>query len=134
MSAAQKDVLYNLFVVSLTVVTVLSLVPLFGPGAQGGFGLLGLLGLRPFLFRRRQGGVVEDERDLAIRRRSLLIAYRCSGRPLSPPVWHFWRSTAGRGRCPGRYPIGRFFGLIIVVGVTSVSTLVMYGAGRFDAV
>jgi hypothetical protein len=44
MTAAQKHAWFNLVVVALSVVTVLILVPVLGPGAQGGFGLLGLLG------------------------------------------------------------------------------------------
>jgi hypothetical protein len=51
MTPAQKLAWFNLAVVVLTVVTVLILIPVLGPGAQGGFGLLGLLGLGPLFFR-----------------------------------------------------------------------------------
>ena len=55
--------------------SVLALTPFGGRGALGGFGLLGLLGLGPLFFRRKGGGVVLDERDQEISRRSLLVAY-----------------------------------------------------------
>jgi hypothetical protein len=75
MNASQKFAWYTLAVVALTVVSVLLLIPLLGPGAQGAFGLLGLLGFTPLFFRRRGDEVVQDERDVQIRQRSLTIAY-----------------------------------------------------------
>ena len=103
MTAAQKLACFNLSVVVLTVVTVLILIPVLGPGAQGGFGFLGLLGFGPLFFRRRRNEVVEDERDRAIQRRSVLIAYTVFWLAFVAAWSRCQRSTGGRARCRWRW-------------------------------
>jgi hypothetical protein len=134
MSAAQKHAWFNLAVVAVTVVTVLALIPVLGPGAQGGFGLLAFLGFGPWFFRRRGGGVILDERDMEIQRRSLLLAYvvfwlAFVAACMSLPVFYGWS-----GSVPVIVVLSSIWcGMILVVGVTSVATLVMYAMGETDA-
>jgi hypothetical protein len=132
---AQKWAWYNLAVVGLTVAVVGALLPVLGPGAHGGFGLLGLLGFGPLLFRRRRDGVVWDERDEAIRRRAVAVAFAvfwlafvavCVGLP----AFYGWE---------GRVPVGLvqasvFAGVALIYGVMSVATLVQYRGGPVDGV
>ncbi|MFO0909025.1 MAG: hypothetical protein U0794_11870 [Isosphaeraceae bacterium] len=75
MTVAQKQAWYGLLVSLASCVLVASLWPWLGPIAQAGFGVLGLHGLTPWLFRRRTSGVTWDERDTAIQRRSIVVAY-----------------------------------------------------------
>ena len=75
MSALQKFAWFNLGVIALTLVAVLSLLPFLGKGALGGFGFLGLIGLGPLFFRSKPGQVLTDERDHLIQRRSWILAY-----------------------------------------------------------
>jgi hypothetical protein len=76
MSAVQRYAWFNLTVIGATVVIVAVLVPFLGPyRATGGLGFLGLLGLSYFFIRPRAGQIVTDERDLAIQRRSRMVAY-----------------------------------------------------------
>ena len=77
---------FNIIVCSVTLGSTLAaylalLATLGAHRARGAFGLLGilgLLGLGPALYRRRPGGpgVVMDERDLLIRERSNVLAWR----------------------------------------------------------
>ena len=98
MTLVQKQAWFNLAVVVASVLVVLALTPFLGRGALGGFGLLGFLGLVPLFVRHKGGGVVVDERDLEVSRRSLLAAYSCSGWCSSPPVRRCRCSTVGAGR------------------------------------
>lgn len=75
MCQAQKEALFNLVIVALTLATVLALYPFLGEGAAGGFGLLGLLGFGVLFYRKHPGQVMADERDQLIRRRATVIAY-----------------------------------------------------------
>lgn len=75
MSALQRFAWFNLAVITLTVVITLSLLPILGKGALGGFGFLGLIGLGPLFFRKRTGHVLTDERELLIQQRSWVVAY-----------------------------------------------------------
>ena len=134
MTAAQKHACFNLTVVVLTVVTVLILIPVLGPGAQGGFGFLGLLGFGPLFFRRRGNEVVEDERDRAIQRRSVLIAYTVFwlafvAACVSLPAFYGWKGSVPVAVVQSSV----WCGLILVVGVMSVATLVQYRRGTVDA-
>lgn len=135
MSASQKLAWFSLAVVAGTLVLVLALIPVLGPTrAQGGFGVLGLLGFTPwFLLRRRE--VLEDERDLMIRRRSGIVAFSIFwlafvAACMSLPVVYGWE---------GSVPVsiilsGVWYGFMLVVGVTAVTTLVLYQVGSADAV
>jgi len=76
MSTGQKQAWFSLTVVLVTVGGVLALAPVLGvQKAQGSLGLLGFWGLTPFLFRKRPGEIVVDERDGLILLRSSLIGY-----------------------------------------------------------
>lgn len=130
MTAVQKHAWFNLAIVVATVIVVLALIPFGGRGALGGFGLLGFSGLGPLFFRRTGGGVVHDERDQEINRRSLLVAYTvfwlvfvvaC----VSLPAIYGWA---------GSVPVvvvqsSVFVAWMVVIGVSSVTTLVQYGRG-----
>lgn len=134
MSATQRQAWFNLAVVSGTLVLVLALVPLMGPGAQGGFGLLGLLGLGPLFLRSRAGEVVFDERDAVIRRRAGIIAYSVFwvafvASCVLLPVFYGWD-----GAVPVVVVQGAVWcGLILLVGVASVATLILSEIGGADA-
>jgi hypothetical protein len=130
MTAVQKHAWFNLAVVVASLIVVLALTPFGGRGATGGFGLLGLLGLGPLFFRRKGGGIVLDERDQEISRRSLLVAYTVFwlvfvAACVSLPALYGWG---------GSVPVfvvqsSVFVACMLVVGVSSVATLVQYGLG-----
>jgi hypothetical protein len=75
MSATQKFAWFNLAVIALTLVAVLSLLPFLGKGALGGFGFLGLLGFGVLFFRKKPGQVLMDERDQLFWARAWVLAY-----------------------------------------------------------
>src|SRR5581483_7017364 len=75
MSALQKYAWFNLIVIVLALVAMLSLLPFLGKGALGGSGILGLLGFGALFFRKKPGQVLTDERDQFIHRRSFVLAY-----------------------------------------------------------
>jgi len=143
MSTSQKQAWFSLTIVLVSVGGVLALAPVLGiQRAQGSLGLLGFSGLTPFLFRKgltpflfrkRPGIVVADERDGLIQVRSWVIAYSV--------FWVAFVSTcvaALRYYGPsGAVPvflvgISPFYGLILVLGVSSIATLVQYGWGGSD--
>jgi hypothetical protein len=80
MSAMQKFAWFNLAVIALTLMAVVSLFPFLGKGALGGFGFLGLTGFGPYFFRKKPGHVLADERDQLIQRGSIPIKGSCSCR------------------------------------------------------
>jgi hypothetical protein len=131
MTAVQKHAWFNLVVVVATMLVVLALIPIGGRGALGGFGFLGLLGFGPLFFRRKGGGVVVDERDLEISRRSLIVGYSVFwvmfvAACVSLPAFYGWS---------GSVPVvvaqsSVFVAWMLVVGVSSVATLIQYGLGR----
>ena len=83
MNRMQKIAWYNMIVIvaALTAsgATVGLLAIFFGmPKALGGLGFLGIagfMGLSPVLFRKKQGDVDFDERDLLIYRKAIIVAY-----------------------------------------------------------
>ena len=75
MSRIQKFAWFNLAVIALTLLVVLSLLPFMGYRAMGGLGCLGLMGFGPLFFRQKPGQVVADERDQLIQGRSWIFAY-----------------------------------------------------------
>jgi len=131
MSALQKFAWFNLAVVALTLVAVLSLLPFLGKGAIGGFGFIGLLGLGPFFFRKRPGQVLTDERDLLIQRRSWILAYALfwvvfvlAAALLSPLVY------GQEGAVPvWVVQISVFGALMLVYALASIAILVQYAGG-----
>jgi uncharacterized membrane protein len=135
MNASQKFAWFTLTVVSLTVLLALLLTPLIGPRAQGAFGLLGLLGFTPLFFRQRGAEVVQDERDVQIRQRSLTIAYSVFWvlfvlGSMSAPAVYGWN-----GSVPVSMVLGAVWcGLIVVQGVMALAILIQYRGGGSDAV
>jgi len=131
MSAMQKLAWFNLAVIALTLVAVLSLLPFLGKGVLGGFGFIGLMGFGPLFFRQRPGQVLIDERDTLIQRRSWILAYALFwvvfvlatvllsplvyGEEGAVPVWVVQYSVV----C----------GFMLVYALASIATLVQY-AGR----
>lgn len=135
MSALQKFAWFNLIVVVFTAVVIISLVPILGKGALGGFGFLGLIGFGPLFFRKRAGQVVSDERDLLIQRRSWIVAYSV-----------FWVvfvlaavvvSALVYGQ-DGAVPVAVlqmsvFCGFMLVYALASIAILLQYAGGSKDA-
>jgi hypothetical protein len=135
MSALQKFAWFNLAVIALTLVAVLSLLPLLGKGALGGFGFLGLIGFGPLFFRKKPGQVVTDERDHLIQWRSWILAYSL-----------FWvvfvlaavvLSALVYGQ-DGAVPVSVvrmsvFCGFMLVYALASIAILVQYAGGSRDA-
>ena len=135
MSAMQKFAWFNLVVIALTLLGVLSLLPFLGKGALGCCGFLGFLPLGLLFFRKKPGQVLMDERDTLIQVRSLVLAYSLfwvafvlAAVLLSPlvygqegavPVWVVQTSV--------------FFFFMLVHGLGSVAILVQYAGGARDA-
>lgn len=131
MPTSQKHAWFNLVVVGVSVLVVLSLYPFIGWGAHGGLGILGLLGFGAIFFRKRKGKVVLDERDVQIQRRSKSFAYSV-----------FWivfvlaatfLSVLFYGQ-EGSVPVpvvqvSVFYAVVLLIGVMSVATLIQYGKG-----
>jgi hypothetical protein len=134
MSAMQKYAWFNLAVIGLTVVTVLTLFPVMGKGALGGLGWLGLTGFGPFFLRGRPGQVVTDERDHLIQRRSWIVAYASfwvifvlAAALLAPVVY------GHEGAVPvWIIQIGVFVAYMLVCALASVAILVQYAGGARD--
>jgi hypothetical protein len=134
MCQTQKEALFNLIVVTLTLVAVLALYPILGRAASCGFALLALLGFGPIFYRKRRGQVVADERDNLIRRRSTIIAYTV-----------FWLAffatatlTAAFYGFDGAVPVpvimnGVWFGAMLFVAAHAIATLAQYGRSDCDA-
>ena len=130
MSATQKFAWFNLAVVALSACTVLSLFPLMGMAAHGGFGFLGLLGFGPIFFRRKKGQVVVDERDTLIQRRSVIAAYAAA-----------WLAFIGGAcLCPvfygldGAVPVKvvmafPWYVVVLLFSIMSVASLIQYRGG-----
>jgi hypothetical protein len=135
MSAMQKFAWFNLAVIALTLVAVLSLLPFLGKGALGGFGFLGFLGFGPLFFRRKPGQVLTDERDQLILLRSWVLAYSLFwvvfvlavvllsplvyGQDGAVPVWVIHISV--------------FCGFLLVYALGSIAILVQYAGGSKGA-
>ena len=138
MNRAQKMGWYNLIVVlvslALTGVTISVLAAIVGmPKALGGFcflGIGGLIGFSPIIFRKKQGQLDFDERDLLIQRRAFVIAYSI--------FWVFFTfacmipwlvldtgTTIRVVVLPGMLAGG----FVIVQLIQSIAILVMYGKG-----
>ena len=135
MSAMQKWAWFNLAVIAVTLVAVLSLLPFLGKGALGGFGCLGLIGFGPVFFRKKPGQVLTDERDQLIWQRAWVLAYAVfwvvfvlAAALLSPlvygpegavPVWVVQSSV--------------FCGFLLVYALASIAILLQYAGGSKDA-
>ncbi len=132
MGAVQKHAWFNLGVVGLTLLVVIMLIPVLGmKRAQGGMGLLGLMGLGVLFYRGRPGRAVTDERDVAIRCRSLTVAYSA--------FWVVFVLTCALGApalygSRGSIPVqvvqsGVWVAFILVTIVDALITLLLYRRG-----
>jgi hypothetical protein len=131
MPASQKHAWFNLVVVGVSVLVVLSLYPFLGWGVHGGLGILGALGFGPIFFRKRKDKVVMDERDVQIQRRSVLLGYSV--------FWVVFVLVASfmsvlfygqDGSIPVRVvQVSVFYAMVLFIGVMSVATLIQYGSG-----
>ena len=134
MNASQKFAWFTLGVVGLTVRPGPAPDPAHRSRAQGAFGLLGLLGFTPLFFRQRGAEVVQDERDVQIRQRSLTIAYSVFWvlfvlGSMSAPAVYGWN-----GSVPVSLVLGAVWcGLIVVQGVMALAILIQYRGGGSDA-
>jgi len=135
MSAMQKFAWFNLVVIALTLVVVLSLLPFLGKAALGGSGFLGLMGFGPLYFRKKPGQVLTDERDTLINLRSWIVAYALfwvvfvlAAALLSPLVY------GQEGAVPvWVVQISVFFFFMLVYALASIAILVQYDGGSRDA-
>ena len=81
MTLQQKIAWFNIAVAALAILAYFILLPIVGPWrATGGFGVLGLAGIGGFvwMFAKRNGRIVTDERDVAISRKALSFAKTCA--------------------------------------------------------
>ena len=138
MNRMQKIAWYNMIVIvaALTAsgATVGLLAIFFGmPKALGGLGFLGIagfMGLSPVLFRKKQGDVDFDERDLLIYRKAIIVAYSI--------FWLFFTAACmvpylvlGRGATIRIVvlPIMLGSGYVIFQLTQSIVMLILYGKG-----
>jgi hypothetical protein len=131
MASAQKQAVFNLTIIVLTVITVFALAPVLGfQRAQGGLGLLGFLGFGPFLFRKRPGEVLYDERDFVIQVRAWVAAYSIfwvafvAVCVLAP----FTFGSSGFVRVE-LVQMSVWYGFMMVWGISAVITLIQYAQG-----
>lgn len=77
MSTIQKWAWFNLVVIGLTAVVVISMIPNFGLGAIGGFGGMGVscLAVGVLCFRKKKSEILMDERDVLIQSKSTRVSY-----------------------------------------------------------
>jgi hypothetical protein len=135
MSASQKFAWFNLAVIGLTLLLVLSLLPFMGHRAMGGFGCLGLIGLGPLFFRKKAGRVVMDERDHLIQWRSWIVAYSLFW--VAFVLAAVFLSAVVYGE-DGAVPVNVVqvsvgWGFMFVYAVASIAILVQYAGGSKDA-
>lgn len=134
MTPYQKHAWYDLGVIALTLVTVLTLFPFIGPAAMGGFGWMGLLGFGYFFYRKKPGQLLTDERDNAIRQRAWFLGslafwltFVLMASVAAPAVYGF----------SGAVPVtvvssSVYVGLIVLDVVMSIATLIQYSQGYDD--
>jgi len=134
MCTGQKLAWFTLVIVVLTLSGVLALTPVLGlQRAQGSLGLLGFWGLTPFLFLKRRGIVVSDERDGLIHVRSAVIAYSVFWVVFVGACMWAALAYGSSGAVPVfLVAISPFYGLILVLGVSSIATLLQYEWGGSD--
>jgi hypothetical protein len=131
MTPQQKHSWFNLVIFTLALTAYVALIPQLGnPRALGAFGICGFWGLGGLFYRKKRAGLVLDEREEEIGRRSLVLAYSV-----------FWLSFVGGCMIPwgvlhwqGQDSISIsvlphlvFGGMCVVVVTQSVATLAQYG-------
>jgi hypothetical protein len=124
-----------LAVIGLTLVVVLSLFPVLGKGALGGFGLLCLFWFGAFFYRKKPGQVLTDERDQLIQRRSWVLAYSVFWVVFVLAAVFLAAVVYGED---GAVPVSVlrwsvFCGFMLVWALASIATLVQYAGGTRDA-
>ena len=131
MSATQKAAWFNLMVVALTATVVLTLYPMLGARASGGFGVLGFVGLAALFYRRQRGRAVSDERDVMIYHRANVWAYTV--------LWVCFVASAlaapavfGDSVPVAVIQSSVWVAFMIVLGVHSIATLVQHGRAIAD--
>lgn len=139
MNRMQKIAWYNLIVIvaALTAsgVTVGLLAIFFGmPIALAGLGFLGItgfLGLSPVLFRKKQGEVDFDERDLLINRKATVVAYSIFWLFFSAACMIPWFLVGPNKSIPSNsLPALLVAGGITLVLSQSLAILILYGKGE----
>jgi hypothetical protein len=135
MSSMQKFAWFNLAVIALTLIVVLSLLPFLGYRAMGGLGFLGFIGLTPLFFRKKPGKVLTDERDHMIQWRSWILAYALFWLVFVLAAVVLSAMVYGQD---GAIPVSVVqmsvaWGFMFVYSVASIAILVQYAGGSKDA-
>jgi len=138
MNRQQKIAWFNLIVVSLAL--GLSVIAfsigyfIFGVSvhqASAGFGFMGIMGfygLNPVLFRKGKSKVQFDERDTAIQRKSVIIAYSIFWVLFVAAAMIPWFIIGPNGTITTNYlPWMVFGGMCVVMLLQSIVTLNEYG-------
>lgn len=134
MCQAQKQALFHLVIVALTLATVLALYPFLGRGACGGFGVLGFLGFSPLFFWQRRGQTLADERDQLISRRSTVFTFSIFWLAFVAAAMLALAVYGEKGAVPVMAVMYAVWcGLMLFVGLHAIATLVQYGRGGSDA-
>jgi hypothetical protein len=136
MAPIQRFAWFNLAVIAITVVFILSLLPFLGHRALGGLGCLGFMGFGPLFLRNTPGRILTDERDLLIQRRSWILAYSLFWVVFVLAAVVVSASVYGQN---GMIPVtivqvSVAFGFMFVYAVASIAILVQYLGGSKDAV
>jgi hypothetical protein len=138
MNRMQKIAWFNLIVISLAL--GLSVIAfsigyfVFGAPARqasAGFGFIGIMGfcgLSPVLFRKDKSKVQYDERDTAIQRKSVIIAYSIFWVLFVASAMIPWAIIGPNGNITVNYlPWMVFGGMCVVTLLQSIVTLSEYG-------
>ena len=137
MGRQEKHAWFNLVVLVIAVAVFLILIPLLGVRpAVGAFGLLGLLGFGFLFYRKKQGrpGVIIDERDQFIQRRSVIIAHAVFWVLFVLTCMLLWGINLDKGTITVEiFPMMLVSSWIIVTLVYSVTMLIMYRKERGNA-
>ena len=138
MNRPQKIAWYSLIVIfsvlTLTALTVATLNHLYGlPTARSGLGVLGFLGLlgcSPIFFRKKPGKIDIDERDTLIIRKARLGAHMVFWLLFVAGCMVPWALIGPQGSITVSYlPLMLICGFLIVVGIESVTIIILYGRG-----
>jgi hypothetical protein len=138
MNRQQKIAWFTLIVVSLALGLSLVAFAIFHfilglpvNRAASGFafmGIMGLTGLTPFLFTKNRGKVRYDERDTAIQRKSVIIAYSIFWVLFVAAAMVPWFIIGPNGNITVNYlPWMVFGGMCVVMLLQSIVTLNEYG-------
>lgn len=141
MNRAQKIAWFNLVVILISLllsgiaVAVLAFLAFVAElplraalGGLGFMGIMGLLGLTPFLFRKDEGKVRFDERDLVINRKAAVVAYSVFWVLFVAAAMVPWFIIGPGGVITVNYlPCLVFGGVFVVMLIQAIVTLQEYG-------